>query len=310
MGGMPMLRRTPARAVALAVGVTVAFEAFLISGFAAKSLEAGAPWQDDPFHAWVSLAVFAVPALLAVTMLRMTGALLPWGRPASAGRLRDVVRACLVLSAFHVVTACVCWLAVVLRADRSSWDGHTPWLVGALMALTVPLPATVVLCRWSLRELPDVRDGDWVGDVLPPSLASWVRRNDRLVFLGASVVAALGIIGALAYGERWTDPLLIGWALAVEVTCYYAFCVLTNAVLGFIARPERDRRTERAVVVGSLAFQAAVAWHGQLEPVLGFGSPDGVPRLAQVTMAPGLLVFAVAFAWLRLRPAARARPAR
>ena len=152
-----------------------------------------------------------------------------------------------------------------------------------------------------------------MGDVLPAGMAAWVRRHDRLVFLTASVMAAGGIVGALAYGEGWTDPLLIGWALAVEVTCYYAFCVLTNAVLGFIHRPVRDRRTERAVVIASVSFQAAVALHGQLEPLAGFGSPDGVPRLVQVTLGPALLVFVLAVVLVRLRPvgpARRARPAR
>jgi hypothetical protein len=124
------------------------------------------------------------------------------------------------------------------------------------------------------------------------------------------VVAAGAIIGALAYGERWTDPLLIGWAFAVEVTCYYAFCVLTNAVLGFVDRPARDQRVERAVVIGSLAFQAAVAFHGQLEPLVGSGSPDGVPRLIEVTVGPGLLVFGLSYVALRLRPGVPARPAR
>jgi hypothetical protein len=96
----------------------------------------------------------------------------------------------------------------------------------------------------------------------------------------------------------------------VEVTCYYAFCVLTNAVLGFVDRPQRDRRTEHAVVVGSLAFQVAVAFHGQLEPAVGIGSPDGVGRLVQVTVGPGLIAFVVTLVALRLKRASPARPAR
>jgi hypothetical protein len=293
------------------VALAVAFETFLVLVTQDKALMAVTPWQDDPFHAWISLVVFALPMLLGVIALRVVGVWLPWGRTRSeGGRQHDLVKAGLVLDAFVGSTAIDCWIAVLLREHRATWDVRTTWLLVVLAAMTV---ATTVVARLGVVDLGALsrgRDGDWVGDVLPAPAAAWVRRHDRAVFLTASVTAAVAIIGALAYGERWTDPLLIAWALAVEVTCYYAFCVLTNAVLGFVDRPARDRRTERAVVIGSLAFQAAVAMHGQLEPLVGFGSPDGVGRLVQVTVAPAVVVFLVAFVMLRLTRAAPARPAR
>ena len=309
-------RAVPGPAVA-AYLLTVLVELFLGVGNQDKAVLAASPWQDDPFHTWVSLAVFALPALLAVTALRAVGGWLPWGRSSSVARQRDLVRAGLVMTSFDAVTVAVCWLAVALRWDRQLWDSTTPWLVAVVGALTVPVPVVVWLgMRW-LRSrnavaAPDDVPADWVADVLPAPLAAWVRRHDRLVFLTASVVAACGIVGGLALGEGWTNLLLIGWAVALEITCYYAFCVLTNAVLGFIARPPRDRRTERAVVVGSLAFQLAVAMHNQLAPLIGFGAPGGVGRLVQVTVVPALAAFAVALVLLRLglRPGSRARPAR
>lgn len=306
---MPQLPPSVARALASSVVLTVLFELFLVLGIQDKRLMAATPWQDDPFHTWVSLALFAVPMLLSVTALRMAGPWLPWGHSGSVGRRRDLVRAGLVLTAFNGGTALVCWLAVLLRADRSLWNGTTSWLVLVLALLTFPLPVVAWLGVRSLHDLPVERDADWVGDVLPSRLAAWVRRHDRTVFLGASLIAAVGIIGALAYGERWTDPLLIGWGLAVEVTCYYAFCVLTNAVLGFVDRPARDRRTERAVVVGSLSALAAVAWHDQLASWLGM-APLDVVGLVELTGGAGLLGFLLAFAVLRVTPWASSRPAR
>ncbi len=297
--------RSPAYSMALAV----LFEVFLVLCTQDKSLMAVTPWQDDPYHAWISLAVFAVPMLLVVTAVRAVGGRLPWGS-GDGGRPRDLVKAGVLLTAFVGATAVVCWVAVVLREHRSSWDGRTTLLLVALAALSTASPAVAWLGVRDLSRLGRERRTDWVGDVLPAALAAWVRRHDRGVFLGASAIAALVIVGALAVGERWTDPLLIGWALLVEVTCYYAFCVLTNAVLGFVDRPERDPQPERAVVLGSLALQVAVAFHGQLEPLAGIGSPDGVPRLVEVTLVPGLLVFVVAYAASRLRPAVPARPAR
>jgi hypothetical protein len=306
---MPQLPPSVARALASSVVLTVLFELFLVVGIQDKGLMAATPWQDDPFHTWVSLALFAVPMLLSVTALRMAGPWLPWGHSGSVGRRRDLVRAGLVLTAFNGGTALVCWLAVLLRADRSLWNGTTSWLVLVLALLTFPLPVVAWLGVRSLRGLPVERDADWVGDVLPSRLAAWVRRHDRTVFLGASLIAAVGIIGALAYGERWTDPLLIGWGLAVEVTCYYAFCVLTNAVLGFVDRPARDRRTERAVVVGSLSALAAVAWHDQLASWLRM-APLDVVGLVELTGGAGLLGFLLALAVLRVTPWASSRPAR
>jgi hypothetical protein len=296
-------------AFVLPFGLATTCEAFLVLCTQDKSVMGVTPWQDDPFHAWISLVVFALPMLLVVTALRLVGPRLPWGGPSAAGRQRDLVKAGLVLTSFVGATTLDCWLAVVLGEHRARWDGRTTALLVALAVLTAAVPVATL---WGLRDLarlPHERDADWVGDVLPAPLAAWVRRHDSAVFLSASTVAALAIIGALAYGERWTDPLLIGWALAVEVTCYYAFCVLTNAVLGFVDRPDRDRRTERAVVLGSLVLQAAVAMHGQVEPVVGFGSPDSVGRLVQVTVGPGFLVFVLALAVLRLKPGP-ARPAR
>lgn len=303
-----LLRSRPA--FVLAVGLATTFEVFLVLCTQSKAIMDVTPWQDDPFHAWISLVVFALPMLLVVTALRAVGPWLPWGRSSDAGRQRDLVKAGLVLTAFVAATALDCWLAAALGEHRSLWDRRTTWLLVALAVMTAALPVVAWLGVRDLARLPRERDADWVGDVLPARLAAWVRRHDSAVFLSASAVAAGAIIGALAHRERWSDPVLTGWALAVELTCYYAFCVLTNAVLGFVDRPARDRRTERAVVLGSLVLQAAVAMHGQLEPVLGFGSPDGVGRLVQVTVGPGLLAFVAALVVLRFRPAGRARPAR
>ena len=303
------LRVRPASAAA--VLLAAAFEVFLVVCTQLKPVMRVTPWQDDPYHGWISLAVFALPMLLVVVALRAAGPWLPWGRSSTTGRQRDLAKAGLVLTSLVAITALDCWLAVGLGEHHAAWDRRTTWLGVALGVMTAAVPLVAWRCLRDLRTLPRETDADWVGDVLPASVATWVRRHDRAVFLAASVVAATAIIGALVVGERWTDPLLIGWALAVEITCYYAFCVVTNAVLGFVERPVRDRRTERAVVIGSLAFQVSVAFHGQLEPLLGIGSPDGVPRLVEVTAGPAVLVFALALAVVWLRPVREpARPAR
>ncbi len=313
MSGMDEIPARTSVTLASSLTLAVAVEAFLLLVTQDKPVMAVTPWQDDPFHAWISLAVVAMPMLLAVVAIRWLGAWLPWGTSSPRARTRDLVKAGLVLTAFGAATALVCWLSVLLRQHREAWDAGTWLLLLALALMTAAVPVVAWLGLDVVGALPRERDADWVGDVLPAGLAAWVRRHDVAVFAGSSAVAAAGVIGALAYGERWTDPLLIGWALLVEVTCYYAFCVVTNALLGFVDRPERSdrqRRTERALVIGTLVFQAAVAMHGQLAPRFGIGSVDGVGRLVQVTVTPGVLAFATALALLSLRRGMPARPAR
>ena len=116
---------------ACSVALATAFEVFLVLCTQDRAVMSVTPWQDDPYHAWVSLVVFALPMLLAVTAVRSVGAWLPWSGSDVVGRQRDLVKAGLVAVALVGATAVERVLAGggPLGEHRSVWDGRTTWLV-------------------------------------------------------------------------------------------------------------------------------------------------------------------------------------
>jgi hypothetical protein len=124
------------------------------------------------------------------------------------------------------------------------------------------------------------------------------------VFVTLSTLTAATVTGSQAIGERWTDPLLIAWFLVVAATSHLAFCVISNAVAGFVARPPRTRArraAEASVVAGCVAISAATAFRDALWPVFGTGSPTSVPALASLTLGAGAATSLVTAGFLLAR---------
>jgi hypothetical protein len=129
-----------------------------------------------------------------------------------------------------------------------------------------------------------------------------------LVFSAVSVSAGALEISGTVVGERWTDLLLISWATVVIAAANFAFCVISNAVAGFIARPplsRAQRATESAVVAGSAATLTAVAFRADIWR-LGSRHPlDTVAPLVMLTLGVGVAVaLMTAVIVLRRSPAA------
>jgi hypothetical protein len=178
--------------------------------------------------------------------------------------------------------------------------------LAATSVLTLVVTALLVRCRRPRGSSRRWRH-DWLGDVIllceripvlrywaRPDAAAWVRRHAMTVFITLSVLAAAGVTCAQAIGEQWTDPLLIAWMLAVETTSNLAFCVISNAVAGFIARPARTparRVTETAVVTGCVAIQPTVAFRDAIWP--GAEPMTYVPTVVALTLGAGLITSVV-----------------
>ena len=80
--------------------------------------------------------------------------------------------------------------------------------------------------------------------------------------------------------SKWTDPLLIGWALTVESTSNVGVLRDQQHHRGFIVRPPqtRVRRVlEAAVVVGCITAQVSVASRDTLWSLVGSGPLESVP---------------------------------
>ncbi|WP_369363295.1 hypothetical protein AB5L52_09225 [Streptomyces sp. CG4] len=292
--------RASSAVVRVNLGVAAVFEAWTVLATQDKTVRAASPWQDDPYDVVVSLTQFTAPMLALVIGLR----LLAWQAPGGADRARQTVRAAGVMTALVGLTLTSEWAAVVARTP-SSFSGWTSVLISGLVVNSVlTVAAAVPLVR--RRRWPGasrVPRHDWLDDAVfvcrripvvrrwaGADAVEWVRRRAMTVFVALSALAAAGITGAQAIGEHWTDPLLIAWMLIVVGTCKLAFCVISNAVAGFVARSPRTRLrriAEASVVAGCVAISVATAFRDALWPVFGTGPLTSVPALAALTLGAG-----------------------
>ncbi|MFD8395373.1 hypothetical protein ACFV2N_40810 [Streptomyces sp. NPDC059680] len=304
--------RASSAVVWASLGAAGVFEALTVLETQDKTVRAASPWQDDPYDVVVSLAQFAVPMLALVIALR----LLAWRAPGGAERVRQTARAAGAMVTLVGLTVVSEWAAVIARTPASSSGTWASVLIGGLVVnsvLTVVAAVSLGRChRW--RRSSGGWRNDWLGDAVflcrripilrrwvGPDAAVWARRRALTVFITLSTLAAAAITGAQAVGERWTDPLLVVWMLIVVATSNLTFCVISNAVAGFIARPPRTRArriAETSAVAGCVAISAATAFRDTLSPVFGTGSLTSVPALAALTLGAGLATSLVTAALL------------
>ncbi|MFI5911708.1 hypothetical protein [Dactylosporangium sp. NPDC051541] len=284
--------------------IAAVFEAMALVVTQDKAVRATSPWQDDPYNVVVSFALFAVPMLALALLVRRPA----WRAPGGADRVRQAARAAGALLAVIGATLATAWAAVIARGSGPAA------LLGGLVVLSVLVAADAAGLWWQRAPRGAARGWrhDWLGDVPLlgrwfPGLADRVRAHATAVFAGLSLLAAAGIVGAQAVGERWTDPVLIGWALLVETALNFAFCVVANAVAGFIARPARSRAarvTESAVLAGAAGLVAMTAFRDPLWTAVAGAPVAAVPTLVALTVGTGLTVAAATAAVQLWRTAA------
>lgn len=305
------------------LGAAAVFEALTVLASQDKTVRAVSPWQDDPYDAFVSLAVFAVPVVVLAIALRLA----VWRAPDGPDRERQTVRAAGVLTALVGLTLAAEWAAVAARAHASVWAGWTWVLIGGLSATSALTAVVTVLLLRSRSPRGATRwRHDWLGDVVlvcaripmlrrwvTPGVAAWVRRRAMTVFTALSLLAGAGVTVSLAVGERWTDPLLVVLALVVVTAGDLALCVIGNAVAGFVARPARTRSrrvAETSLAAGCVAVHAALAFRDALWHVAGAGPPTSAAAVLGLTLGAGLVTSLVTAGLLLVRvsrPAPHAR---
>jgi hypothetical protein len=300
--------------VAAALASAVVFTALTVWA-TQTTVRAVSPWQDDPYDVFVSIARVAVPLLTVVIALRLP----VWRSPGGPNRSQQTVRAAGALTGLIGVVLVAEWAAVAARAHAAVWNGSTAALIAGLAGQSL-LTLAAGGGLWRHRSQPGATrswEHDWLGDVallagrLPvvrrwatPAVVAWVRRHPTAVFTAAAILGAGCIIGAQAIGERWTDPLLIGWAFTVEAATLFAFGVITNAVAGFIVRPTRTRAArvaETSVLAGTVALLLATALRDPLWTAFTGGPVGTVPALVTLTAGAGLAASALTAAVLAAR---------
>jgi hypothetical protein len=283
-----------------------------------------APWSNDPYDAVTSFAVFFVPLVILVALVRV--ALCRRSEPLPVSRALGILRCGRVALATMAVTVLADWVSVVLKANRAEWNGITPWLVLLLaLATAVVAPAGVLVRRAAVR-MPHVPGGaapgpDWFSDVmtLAEDAAAWlgplarlgvaaVRWVNRWVVRSIRrfpIAAASG--AALAFGVLLALNTLLregaGPALWIDVvvgsTGMFAFLVAAGAYVGLVrsGHPAAGarRRAVDAAVIGSAAVPAALGFRDWLWWVVG-GDGGSSARLGALLLVAALATACVVFA--------------
>ncbi|WP_203965027.1 hypothetical protein [Actinocatenispora thailandica] len=313
----PAYRRDRAAVAAICASLLAAgaFEAPTVLATQDRTVWAASPWRDDPYHAVLGLAELAVPALGLLIVLRLFG----WRAPGRSDRGQQTVRAAGTMTALAGAALAFEWAAVLAGAHAAARTGWTSLLIAGLVVTSLLTAAAGVLlarCRWPRGSARRWRH-DWLGDAallcrwtpLPrrwigPAAVAAVRRHALTGFVAASALAAAGVAGAQAIGEQLTDPLLVAWYFVVEATSLIAFCLVSNAIAGFVVRPARGRvrrAAEAALVTGGLATILAVAFRDVARAALGAGPVASVPTLVGLTLGVGLGVAVLTTAVLLVR---------
>lgn len=309
--------RASSATVWASLGAAGVFEVLTVLETQDKTSWSVSPWRDDPYHTVVLLAEFAVPMLALAIALRLLARRAPGG----PDRSQQTMRAAWVMTVMIGLTLAFEWAAVIDGIPARRWGTWTSVQVSGLVVtsvLTAVVTVLLVRCRRQ-RGSPSRWQHDWLDDVaflcrqIPvlrrwasARAAAWVRRRAMTVFVVVSVLAAAAITGAQTIGERLTDPLFIAWMLIAETAANLAFCVISNAVIGFIARPPRTRPrhiAETSIVAGCLAILVAIAFHNALWSAFGTG-PLTFPALAALTLGAGLATSSVTATMLLARASA------
>lgn len=311
----PAASRRARHIILAALVLGVLFEVLNILVTQVRPVRLASPWQDDPFDAIIGAGMFVVAMLEVVLGAR----LLAWRAPGAPDRARQMLRVTGTITAVIAITAGVQWAGVAEGAHGRAWSGWTTLLIAWLAvttAATVGLSVSLASVR-ARRRGPPRWEHDWLGDaallaarfpalggLVTPGVVSWIRRRTITLFAALSAFAAVIVIGALAVGEHWTDTLLIGWALAVETAANFAFCMVTNALAGFIARPPRHpgrRIAETTIVAACLAIQVSEAFHDQIWQTLAGHPVDAVGELIALSGGAALIASAICAAAILIR---------
>jgi hypothetical protein len=281
------------------------------------------PWRDDPYDTFVSFAIFFVPSLVGLCLVRLP--LCRRDSPLPLRRAIDLLRAGRALVAIMLVTLLSEWASVVIHAHDSAWSAATTVLICVLAVLT----ALTVVAAWELRGAgrglrpltnvppqPDwladalalgEREAAWLGSRRDHALRalSWldrqlVRRTQRHPLRAAAALAllfgvAVASTQATVEGYGPSAALLF---VVVAACGMFAFLVGAGAHLRLVGTySDSPRRAVRALTLGCASVPLTLAFRSSLWWIVGTNDRDAGPtQLAMlilgIAVAIGGLVIA------------------
>ena len=286
------------RVVVGAMLVAGLFEAFALGAKELRSLGDHAPWMDDPYDVVTSFAIFFIPIVGALSVVRL--ALCRRLEPLPLSRVIDLLHGCVVLLVVVLATAGSDWIAVASGTDRASWTSVTSAIVAGLGLVTLlallAAGALVVMGRRLPRRVrPDPASPDWLADAtviasgvsrhlgpLEPVTSrivrvvdgmawAWVRRRPITAAVAAAAAfAALFVVGAAR--EAYALPLL-AFVFVVAWCGMFVLLVASGSYLGLVRSTTRIAGTRRrfldAAVIGSASVPIALAFRDPLWWLVG-----------------------------------------
>jgi hypothetical protein len=326
-------RETVARAAGAVLVAAFVFLAFQLPVKQFLGLYDHVPWSNDPYDAVTSFAVFFVPLVAAVCLVRI--ALCRRDQPLPIERVLGVLRCCGVALGAMTVTLAADWISVAVQANRENWIAGTGVMIAVIAVLSVVVASAWVGVRRAARSVPHMTGDpapatDLLSDVLV--LAEWCTRwlgplarfaHEGIAWLDRAVVRPIrrfplvaAVAAALAFGVLLALNTLLregaGPALWIDVVVgssgMFAFLVPAGSYVNLV-RSDRPvagwrRRVVDAAVIGTVAVPTALAFRDWLWWVVGTGS-GGPERLAEllavVAVATAIVVFAVETV-LRIHP--------
>jgi hypothetical protein len=325
------VRSVVGRALLAVTLVGLVFCAFSWTARQLPALYRYEPWQDDPYDAMVSFAMWSVPLLLGLCALRLP--LCRRYQPLPVRRVLDLLRVSRVLLGVVVVVLVGDWVSVALGAHSDTWNATTAGLIVALVMMTALAAVAAVALRRARGE-PLWRSApaqpDWLADTIALGerevhrLGRWrqparilLRRLDlelvaRVRRRPLPSAAAFSIAFGAAFDapqiilERYTPALALLF-ITISACSVFAFVVIAGAYLHVVGRPaEPPRPIVLAAVVASAAVPLAASFRGSLWWLLGTNDGDaGVTQLAVLVLLAALVSGAGALAAARLMPARR-----
>lgn len=283
------------------------------------------PWQNDPYDAVVSFAIFFVPLLVGLCLLRVP--LCRREETLPVRRAIDLLRACRVLVGAMVITLTSDWASVTLGADSSTWTSTTSVFLGLLAVLTA-LAGVVCWQLWlpggEMLKQGNACAPDWLDDVvaLGEREASRLgsRRSQQAVRLlrwfdvqlltrvrshplRAAAVLSLVFGAAIASSqtlEEGVGPIALIF-FSVGACGMFAFLAIAGAYLRVVGTRGEASRSVSALVLGSASAPVALAFRGALWPLFGLSDKNaGLAQLALLLLVVATVTGGVTFAFAPL----------
>jgi hypothetical protein len=291
---------------------SVLFVAFAVTVKDVRQLADQAPWGEDPYDALFSFAIFFVPAILGLLLLRLPLCRASESIPVS--RVIDVVRACRLSVGIVLGTLVAGWMSVA--ASISVGTSPTARLLIAGLGLESRLSLGAA------RSMGNRQGPDWLADAsaLATQLASRLGAESssprrQVAVAGRTIEAAVrsspfkaALVAALAFGAFVAlgalfegDPPILGLLLGVVGTGgMLAFLVTAGTYLGLVRTHERSRRLpdgpiSRAAFVSVATLPVTVAFRDSLWWLAG-SNPDAArtPELAGLLGLVAVTIFLLA----------------